>query len=187
MSEPVAGFLLDTTVYRTGAEVPTELLISPRMEPEIGFPLREDLKGPGVTVARALQATAGLMPASEVVDWRIKDWKATALDVAADSAGGWGLVLGGALTPVCDVDPRRIGVSLSRNGDVVSTGTGAAALGNPAGVLAWLANRLATLGLGLRRGHIVITGSLVRAEPAAPGDVFVADFSQLGSVTIRLI
>ena len=185
VSEPVAGLLLNSTVYRERADIPTSLFVSPRIEPEIAFVLGEDLEGPGVTVARALQATAGLMPAIELVDLRIQGRSATALDVTADSAGGWGLVLGGGLTPVHRVDPRVVGVALSRNGEVIATGTGAAALGNPAEVLAWLANRLATLGLSLKRGHVVITGSLVRAEPVTPGDTFSATFSCLGSVSAR--
>lgn len=183
IGEPVFGLLLDSGVHNEGAEVPFERMIAPRIEPEIACVLKADLKGPGITVARALGAIAGVMPAVELVDSRFKDWRANAVDMTADCVGGWGIVLGGRMTSVEALDLRAVGVVLERNGGVVSTGAGAAALGNPAAVLAWLANRLAGHNLGLRSGQVVITGSLVRAEPIERGDCYRAIFDHMGSVT----
>lgn len=177
--------LLNEGVQREGGDVPYDHMISPKIEPEIACVLKRDLKGPGVTTAHALSAIGGVMPALELVDSRFIEWRANAVDMTADNAGGWGLVLGGRVTPVESLDLRAIGVHLERNGHVVSTGTGAAALGNPADVLAWLANKLASFNLGLTRGQIVITGSLVRAEPIDGGDSYRAVFDRLGSVSAR--
>lgn len=184
VGEPVFGLLVDTGVYRDGGEVPYDRMIAPKIEPEIACVLKDDLKGPGVTVANALSAMAGVLPAFELVDSRMQDWRANAIDMIADSVGGWGIVLGGRLTPIAGLDLRTIGMVLERNGEVVSTGSGAAALGNPADVLAWLANRLAQFNLGLTRGQVVITGSLVRAEPIARGDCYRATFDRLGSASV---
>ena len=184
MGEPAAGFLFDSRTFSDGAVVPFDALTRAMVEPEIGCVLGEDLKGPGVTVAMALQALAGVMPAIEIVDLRFKDWKVTGPDVTADSDGGWGVVLGGQLTPVQGLDLRLIGCVLSKNGGIVSTGAGAAALGNPAGVIAWVANRLSSLGLGLRRGQVVITGSLMKSEIISRGDSFTAMYDRLGSVSV---
>ncbi len=174
---------MDSGIHRDGGDVPFDHMIAPKIEPELACVLKDDLKGPGVTVAHALAAIGGVMPAFELVDSRIKDWRANAIDMTADNVGSWGIVLGGHLTPVEDLDLRTIGVVLERNGRVVSTGAGAAALGNPADVVAWLANKLTVFNLGLTKGQIVITGSLVRAEPIERGDCYRATFDRLGTVT----
>jgi 2-keto-4-pentenoate hydratase len=185
MGEPAAGFLFDSRTFSDGAVVPFETLTQPMVEPEIGCVLGEDLKGPGVTVTMALQALEGVVPAIEIVGVRFSDWKVTAADIIADSDGGWGVVLGGQLTPVRGLDLRLVGCVLTKNGQVVSTGAGAAALGNPAGVVAWVANKLSALGLGgLRRGQVVITGSMMKPEIVSRGDCFCAVCDRLGSVSV---
>lgn len=184
VNEPVSGFLLDSGLCRDGAEVSFDETIEARVEAEIAFVLARDLAGPGVSPALALHSVAGIMPALEVVDCRFVNWKVRAVDVAADSACGSRVVLGAGLFPVSGIDLRLLGVVMEKNGQVVSTGAGAAALGNPIEVLTWVANNVGMLGRSLRAGDVVITGSLVRAEPVARGDVFRATFDRLGSVTV---
>ena len=185
MGEPAAGMLFESRLFMDGAAVPFDKLTRGMVEPEIGCGLAEGLKGPGVTVAMALQALAGVIPAIEIVGMRFKDWKVTGPDVTADSDGGWGVVLGGRLTPVQDLDLRLVGCVHMKNGQLLSTGAGAAALGNPAGVVAWVANKLAALGLGgLRRGQFVITGSVTKSDAVARGDSYTALFDRLGSVSV---
>jgi 2-keto-4-pentenoate hydratase len=74
---------------------------------------------------------------------------------------------------------------MTRNGAVIDSGAGAAALGNPARCVAWLANKLATFGASLKRDDIVIPGALHRMVAVQPGDVFRAEFAYLGAVTAR--
>ena len=88
--------------------------------------------------------------------------------------------------PAQGIDLRLLGVIMERNGEVVSTGAGAAALGNPIEVLAWVANNLGKLGRGLRAGDVVITGTLVRAEQVKRGHRFRATFDRLGAVSVSL-
>lgn len=183
--EPNCGVLFDHMIWREGAVVDHSSLILPMVEAEIAFVLGEDLEGPGVNAAQAAKATAGVMASLEVLESRFKDWKVTVIDSTADDAEACGTVLGGRLTPLSEIEPRLLGVAFSRNGQVVSTGAGAAALGNPVDALAWVANKLGSLGIGLKKGHIVITGSLIRAVAAEPGDVFSATFDRLGAVTVK--
>jgi 2-keto-4-pentenoate hydratase len=100
-----------------------------------------------VTTADALTAIAGVLPAIEIVDSRIADWRIALADTIADNASSGRVVLGGRLTPVTALDLRLTGVLFFRNGVAVESGAGAAALGNPARCVAWLANRLGGLGL----------------------------------------
>ena len=104
--------------------------------------MERDLAGPGVTTAAALQAIAGALPAVEIVDSRVADWKIKLVDTVADNASSGLLVVGGRMRPVADLDLRLLGVAVSRHGELIDTGAGAAALGNPARCVAWLANKL---------------------------------------------
>jgi 2-keto-4-pentenoate hydratase len=185
VNEPDFGALLDDMFVEDGDEIALGTMLQPRVEAEMAFVMARDLAGPGVTVAHALAAVGGVLPAIEIVDSRIADWRITLVDTVADNASCGRLVLGGTLTPVTDVDLRLIGMLLSRNGVPIDSGAGAAALGNPARCVAWLANKLAELGSGLRRDDIVLPGALHRMTPALPGDVFRAEFAHLGSVTVR--
>jgi len=88
--------------------------------------------------------------------------------------------------PVDGFDPRLVGMVFTRNGEVVATGAGAAALGDPFAAVAWLANTLAPMGVTLPAGSVVMTGALHAAVPVSPGDVFRAEFDRLGPITVRM-
>jgi 2-keto-4-pentenoate hydratase len=88
--------------------------------------------------------------------------------------------------PLDGFDPRLVGMVLTRDGELVDTGAGAAALGDPAAVVAWLANVLAERGIALEPGHVVMTGALHAAVPMVAGETYVAEFDRLGSVTVRI-
>jgi len=185
VDEPDFGVLLDDMVVEDGDEIPLGALVQPRVEAELAFVLAHDLAGPGVTTARALTALAGVLPAIEVVDSRVADWRIKLVDTVADNASSGLLVVGGRMRPVAELDLRLIGVVVSRNGEVIDTGAGAAALGNPARCVAWLANKLGSLGAGLRAGDVVLPGAVHKMVAVQPGDVFRAEFSRLGAVTAR--
>ena len=185
VNEPDFGVLLDDMFVEDGDEIPLGSLLQPRVEAELAFVMDQDLAGPGVTTARALTAIAGVLPAIEVVDSRVADWRIKLVDTVADNASSGLLVVGGLMRPVTDLDLRVLGVVVSRNGEMIDTGAGAAALGNPARCVAWLANKLGSLGSGLRAGDVVLPGAVHRMVPVQPGDAFRAEFSRLGAVTAR--
>ena len=181
--EPTFGVLLDDMFVDDGDEIALEELIQPRVEAEIAFVMRRDLAGPGITTTNALTAIAGVLPAIEIGDSRIADWRIQLVDTVADNASSGRLVLGGKLTAVTDLDLSVIGMVISRNGALLHTGAGAAVLGNPARCVAWLANKLASFGAALHSGDVVLSGALHRLVPVLPGDVFRAEFGHLGAVT----
>ena len=182
--EPDYGMITDRMVAREGAPIPMNSLILPRIEPEIAFLLKQDLKGPGVNIANVLEATEGVMPAFEVIDSRYKDWKIKVKDSISDNASAALMILGGKLTPIKDLDLRYVGMVLEKNGQVVSTGAGAAVLGNPAESVAWLANKLTEYGITLKKGEFIMSGSLVQAVTVEAGDNLRATFDRLGSVSV---
>jgi 2-keto-4-pentenoate hydratase len=185
VSEPDFGVLLDDMFVEDGDEIPLETMLQPRVEAEMAFVIGADLAGPGVTTSNVLTAIAGVLPAIEIVDSRIADWKIRLIDTVADNASSGKLVIGGKLTKVTDLDLRLAGMVMTRNGAVIDTGAGAAALGNPARCVAWLANKLATFGASLHADDVVLPGAVHRMVPVQPGDVFRAEFAYLGAVTAR--
>lgn len=187
VDQPVFGHLMSDMFVREGEPISCSELLQPKIEPEIAFLMKEDLNGPGVTAARVLGATAGVMPALEIPSPRIRDWKFKLSDITADNAFASRVVLGGTLTPIDGLDLRLVGVMLERNGSLVSTGAGAAALGNPVDVIAWMANKLAQYGLGLRAGDVVLPGALVVAPDVHPGEYYRATFDRLGSVSALFV
>ncbi|MHB1211618.1 MAG: 2-keto-4-pentenoate hydratase [Candidatus Nanopelagicales bacterium] len=186
VDSPDFGPVFASGVLGDGALIVPGRFIAPRIEAEIGVLLDRDLAGPGCTSARALACTRGLVAALEIVDSRIEGWRIKLADTVADLASGGAIALSGLVVPVSGFDPRLVGMVLTRNGEVVATGAGAAALGDPLAAVAWLANTLAPMGVVLPAGSIVMTGALHAMVAVAPGDVFRADFDRLGPVTVAM-
>ena len=183
VDEPDYGVLLDDMYVEEGDLIDLDRLLQPRIEAEMAFVLAEDLVGPGVTSGRALAAMAGVLPALEIVDSRVADWRIKLVDTVSDNASCGLLTVGGRLTPVQGLDLRLLGMALSRNGEIIDTGAGAAALGNPARCVAWLANTLAKFGQYLHAGDVILPGAVHKMVPVQPGDVFRAEFASIGAVT----
>ncbi|MGE3287333.1 MAG: 2-keto-4-pentenoate hydratase [Pseudonocardia sp.] len=183
--EPTFGALLDGMFVDEGEPIALDTLLAPRVEAEIAFVMDAELAGPGVTTTDALRAVAGVLPAIEVVDSRIADWRVRLPDTVADNASAARVVLGGRITPLAGLDLRLLGVLFHRNGAPIDSGAGAAVLGNPARCVAWLANKLGSLGDALRPGDVVLPGALHRMVPVRSGDVFEARFAHIGAVTAQ--
>lgn len=183
--QPDFGYLLDTMVYSEGQSIPRASLIQPKAEGEIAFVLKSDLKGPGVTNADVLAATDGVMACFEIVDSRIHDWKIKIQDTVADNASCGVFVLGDRLVDPRKADLGTCGMVLEKNGEVVATGAGAAALGSPVNAVAWLANTLGALGIPLKAGEIILSGSLAAMIPAERGDHMRVTIGGIGSCSVR--
>lgn len=185
VDEPDYGHLLDDMFVFEGGSVPVAELCFPRVEVEVAFVLGEPLRGPGVSVAGVLRATEFVVPALEIIDSRIRDWKITLPDTIADNASSARVVLGGNATRLDRIDLRLVGAVLRRNGEIAATGVSGAVVGNPATAVAWLANKVAAFGVSLEAGHVVIPGSCTRAVDVRAGDVIRADLDVMGHVSVR--
>ena len=185
VDEPDYGHLLDSMVVENGGTIDTKTMLLPKIEGEIAFVLKKDLKGPNVTAVDVIQATDYVLPALEIVDSRVQDWKIKLQDTVADNASSGLYVLGGKPTKLEDIDLELLGMVLSQNGEMVNTGVGAAALGNPATCVAWLANRLADYDISLKAGEVILSGALSGMVVAKSGDSFTARFAHLGQVSVN--
>jgi 2-oxopent-4-enoate/cis-2-oxohex-4-enoate hydratase len=186
--QPDFGYLTDAMLFPNGTALPISTrLIQPRAEGEIAFVLAKDLNGPGVTERDVIARTAYVCPCFEIVDSRIDAWKIKIQDTIADNASSGLFVLGND-----EVDPRSVdfvtcGMVVWKNGEVLSTGAGAAALGSPVTCVAWLANTLGSFGIPLRAGEIILSGSLVPLEPVRPGDQMELRIGGIGSARVRFV
>lgn len=182
---PDYGHLMHSMLIPEGQPVRSEELIQPKVEGEIAFCLKKTLKGPHVTLADVYAATDYVVPALEIVDSRLTDWKIKLFDTVADNGSSARFILGSGMTRVDKVDMRLTGMTLEKNGELINSGTTAEVLGNPALAVAWLANCLSSYDIALEAGSIVLSGALTAALPAVKGDSFTATFHGLGAVSAR--
>lgn len=186
VDQPDFGPLLDGMQVADGGRCPVADLIAPRVEGEIAFRLASDLSGTELGTDEVLAACEAVVPALEIIDSRIADWRIALADTVADHASAARFVVGeGGCAPDA-LDLAAAEVVLRRDGEEVERGTGAAVLEHPANAVAWLAGTLAQFGEGLRAGDLILAGALHAAIAADPGTEVEADFqAPLGSVRVR--
>jgi 2-oxopent-4-enoate/cis-2-oxohex-4-enoate hydratase len=187
VDQPDFGQMTSGMVFSEGEAIRAESMIAPKAEAEVAFVLKSDLTGPGVTAADVLRATDFVVPCFEIVDSRIKDWKIKIQDTVADNASCGVLTLGGVRKSPRQLDLALAGMVLEKNGDIVSTSAGAAVQGSPVNAVAWLANTLGRLGIGLKAGEIILSGSQSPLIPVKAGDSLYCSVGGLGGTSVRFI
>lgn len=183
--EPDYGHLLSNMFIENAGKVPQNRLLQPKVEGELAFILKDDLLGPNVTAMDVVQATDYIVPALEIVDSRIQNWHIQLQDTIADNASSALYILSNQRYQIHEVDFKNVGMALYKNNELLNTGAGVACLGNPIEAVVWLANKLATYDISLKKGEVILSGALSEAMPAKEGDVFVCKFNQLGEVRVE--
>lgn len=182
VDQPDFGTLLDSMLVQPGTPVPAGRLLQPRIEAEIAFVLSGDLDIAHPTLDEVAAAIGGAHAALEIVDSRIAGWDIRITDTVADNASSGLFVLGESAVGLDQLRPVESVMEMTRDGVVVSTGTGAACLGDPLLAVQWLARTAAALGRPLRAGEIVLSGALGPMVPVTPGEAYTARISGLGEV-----
>jgi 2-keto-4-pentenoate hydratase len=186
VDQPDFGALFADMEVADGGVLPAASLLQGKVETEIALVLAADLDNPQATAADVAAAVAHVVPALEIVDSRIADWKITFADTVADNASSAFYVLGSPARPLEGLDLWSCGMVLEINDQIVSTGVGAACLGHPLEAAAWLARTLAQRGDPLRAGDVMLTGALGPMVPLKPGDRVRATVGGLGVVSFSL-
>lgn len=185
VTDPVFGFLVDEFTVPDGGEVKVSELIHPKVEPEICFVTRSELKGPGCSIASVLAASDVVLPGIEVIDSRYRDFKFDLKSVVADNTSASRFVVGGRAVDARSVDLRTTGLVLEKNGVPVALGAGAAVLGHPAAAVAMLVNHLGRRGKALPAGSLVLSGGATEAVAVQKGDHITLRMQGMGSVSVR--
>jgi 2-keto-4-pentenoate hydratase len=176
-------------VYESGATLSLQTNLMRVAEPEFAFRMQRELppRASDYTQQEVLDAVGALHPAIEVPDSRYRDFvHVGAPQLIADNACAHQFVLGSATSADWRaVDLSRHEVRGEAVGRLQRQGQGANVLGDPRIALTWIANELCKLGLGLRAGEVVTTGTCMQPIDVLPGDHVIADYGAFGRVEVR--
>ncbi|MFA6299696.1 MAG: fumarylacetoacetate hydrolase family protein [Nocardioides sp.] len=188
VDQPDFGYLLSDMDVSQQRPISMRTLVQPRVEAEVAFVLAHDIDPADesdITLELVRAAVAVALPALEIVDSRIADWDIEFTDTVADNASSGLFVVGDEGRPLDDLEPRDVTMSLSINGEVRSSGNGAACLGDPLEALRWLAVQAQRFGDPLRAGHLILSGALGPFVPFAPGDRVEATISGFAPLSVQ--
>ena len=190
VDQPDFGYLLsdmDVSHGVHGAPISMRTLVQPRVEAEVAFRLARDIDVPEdeITLDFVRSAVDVAVPALEIVDSRIENWDIGFTDTVADNASSGLFVIGTDGKPLWGLEPRDVDMSLTINGEVRSSGNGAACLGDPLEALRWLAVQASRFGDPLRAGHLILSGALGPFVPFAAGDDVVATISGFHPLSVK--
>ena len=183
---PDYGLLLDNMEYSEGLPIPMSRLQQPKIEAEIAFVLGKDLDMPRPTIIDIVQAIDYVAPAFEIVGSRIQNWDIGLTDTISDNASSSGYIIGTPLRRLEGLDLRDCAMTLvgdSSKGLVLSTGDGAACLGNPLNAVVWLSRVMSERGYPLKAGSLILSGALGPMVSVEPGETYIAHVDGLGDVT----
>lgn len=182
VEEPDFGYLTSDMKIPSGGSLSRAKLLLPRVEGEVAFVLKRDLMGPGITMQDVIAATDYILPSIEIIDSRVRDWKIKIQDTIADNASSSHFVLGAEKHSLSSLDLTLAKMTLKINGEVLSTGTGAACLDHPCLAVAWLANALGKFGVALKAGEVILSGAFGPVMPVKAGDRVDVEIAGLGNV-----
>jgi 2-keto-4-pentenoate hydratase len=187
VDEPDYGNIWESSRYQAEngrAEIPASDFLQPRVEAEVAFLMGRPLQGPHITPQEVIAATDAMGLVVEIVASRIADWRIKLVDTIADNASYGGFVMGAWDAGLRGADLRLLGVTAHKNGELAAEGVSAAAIGNPALCVAWLANKLSEFDVSLQPGDVILSGSVTAMLPVAEGDSFM--FSMTGQPPLHL-
>ena len=186
VDQPDFGVLFDDMEILSGEDAAMSRLIQPKVEAEVAFVVGHDLRDKTPSWAEFLACIAYALPAIEIVDSAITDWKISLVDTVADNASSALYVLGDQPVALGAVSLGEVGMQMTKNGQVASIGTGAACLGHPLRAAYWLARTMAVRGQGLRAGEVILSGALGPMVAVVAGDLIHARIGALGTVSVRM-
>jgi 2-oxopent-4-enoate hydratase len=185
VEEPDYGYLLSDMAIASGGSISRSTLILPKVEGETAFVLKKALQGHTITPDQVIAATDYIVPCIEVIDSRVRDWKIKIQDTVADNASSAFFVLGSQPKKLSEVNLPKAGMTLKINGELRSSGTGAACLDHPVFAVAWLANKMNEFGVSLEAGDVILSGAFGPVVPVQAGDHVEVEIAGLGAVSVK--
>ena len=175
--------MYDDTIHDGADSLAIATFMSPKIEPEIVFKLKQPLSGEN-DAASALAAVEWMALGYEIIDCPFPDWQFKPADFVAAYGLHRALVIG-EHRPVDASSVESVAsfkVRLLKNGEKVDEGGGKNALKSPALCLAELARACG----GLEPGELISTGTLTNGQPMASGDYWRAEVEGLPLPALEL-
>ena len=185
VDQPDYGMLFDTTQVENGGKLSFDSMMQPKAEAEIAFVMKKDLSE-NITMESLVDAIDYAQASLELVGSRVENWDIRITDTIADNASASHFVLGEKKLNINDLDLVNCTMSMTRNGEVASQGSGKACMDNPLNAALWLAEVMAANGTPLKAGEILLSGALGPMVVIEKGDRFEATIDGLGSVSVTI-
>jgi 2-keto-4-pentenoate hydratase len=187
IDHPIAGVVLAKRLHETAATVRRSDFGRLGLEFEIAVRIESD-----VPVARTPYTAAMIRPhidgvcaAIELVDDRSADYaNLDVLSLVADNSWNGGIVLSQFATQWPDLE----GVlgRATKDGVAIGEGHGRDILGHPFNSVAWLATQLASRGVGLKAGEVVMTGAVMKTVFPEAAENYRFDLAPIGFVEVQV-
>ncbi|MBO6521419.1 MAG: fumarylacetoacetate hydrolase family protein [Rhodospirillales bacterium] len=187
MDGPSIGPVFKEHLYQPGDTLPVHTAHGAAIECEIAFRMGDDLPDDHiVSFEDLMDATADAFIAVELVGCRFEGgFKDAGISVCiSDFSFNGGLVVGPDIPGWMDMYLATVSAEVTVNGEKGNAGTGEAVLGNPAFALQWAATEAYTIGMPLKKGDVISTGTMTGVTPVKPGDELICDFGELGQIPL---
>lgn len=188
---PFAGPIHAGLIHHSPAALRYSDYGRPGIECELAAYLGRDLPADKAPYTRdqIADSVEALMPAFELVDDRNADYKKISsliLTLIADNAWNGGIVLGKPVKDWRSLDLAAIRGALTMNGAPAGEGHGRDVLGHPFEALTWLTNTVAAQGRSMKKGMVVMTGTMIATKFVQAGDALDFAVEGLGRVSVRI-
>lgn len=187
VNQPDFGILLDHMDLSAHTRINISQFIQPKVEVELAFLIHKTMDRPIRSIDDMQAYISHVIPAFEIVDSRILDWKIRFVDTVADNASSAAYVLSTERKRLTDVNCLAVSMILKQNGHVVSTGSGHECLGHPLSAAMWLGNKMLNLGTPVQAGEIILSGALGPMVNVKAGDEFEAILSGFSAFKLTFI
>jgi len=185
VDQPDFGIMFSDMAVKNGETLSWKKVMQPKVETEITFVLKEDLTQDDHTLEEISSAVDYVVASIEIPCSRVENWDIRIADTIADNASAGFYVLGDKQVKLDGFDLLGCEMTMSVNGEEVSSGQGSACLDNPLNAVKWLADVMVKVGRPLLAGDIVLSGALGPMAVVNPGDRVEASIKGLGSVSVE--
>lgn len=185
VNRPDYGHILNDMIYKEEEIIKLSNYISPKVEFEIAFILKKEIASESVNVNNILESIDYVVPAIEIIDSRISDWKIKFEDTVADNGSSAAVILGKNKMKLDNLDLVNLKAEIYKFNEKIDEGYGSAVLGNPLEAIVWLAKSLHEYDIKLNEGEIILSGALTKALEVSEGDEFTAKFEHLGETKVK--
>jgi 2-keto-4-pentenoate hydratase len=187
IDHPIAGVVLASRLHQSGVTVRRSDFGRLGLEFEIAVRIKSDVPVTRTpyTAEMIRPHIGGVCAAIELVDDRSADYSnLDVLSLVADNSWNAGIVLSEFATQWPDLE--SVLGRATRDGAAIGEGYGRDILGHPFNSVAWLATQLASRGVGLKAGEVVMTGAVMKTVfPEAAGH-YRFDLSPIGFVEVQV-